>query len=195
MKCRGQVVFQQSLESVFAWLAQPEHIVQLITPDFSNPTGSHDPQSSLSSEEAPSSMSQFEAKREIQNLSETVLHTGTTFQFTLQIRRDLSYEWRTLGSESITIIEYMAPYRLSFKLGKSSSLLSSPFSQHLLREYLLTFHTQQDGVLVRCTQTVHMGLLGRLVIAAFIRGSLGDGDMFITRQLQILKAQQEEANH
>ena len=31
MKCRGQVVFQQSLESVFAWLAQPEHIVQLIT--------------------------------------------------------------------------------------------------------------------------------------------------------------------
>ena len=126
---------------------------------------------------------------------ETILHTGTTFQFTLQIRRDLSYEWRTLGSESITIIEYMAPYRLSFKLREILFPLSSPFSQHLLREYLLTFHTQQDGVLVRCTQTVHMGLLGRLVIAAFIRGSLGDGDMFITRQLQILKAQQEEANH
>lgn len=158
-----EVVVNRSIEDVFAWLAQPEHIVQLIT--FDPVARKEDLESIyLPSHSSHSLFGKWFLKWslamvrridtseiEIQQLSALLLHRGTTFHYIFRIRYPVkrTFKWRTLQYGDIEVVEYDPPYQFAFiHPGRILTLVSGFNTFHRL-----TLASQQGGTVIRYTQS------------------------------------------
>lgn len=158
-----EVVVNRPIEDVFAWLAQPEHIVQLITFDpvahkedlestFPPLHSSHSLFSKLFLKWSLAWVRRIDTSEiEIQQLSALPLHRGTTFHYIFRVRSPLkrTFTWQTLQHGDIKVVEYDPPYQFAFIYpGRIHTLVSRFDTLHRL-----TLASQEGGTVIRYTQS------------------------------------------
>jgi hypothetical protein len=157
------VVVNRSIEDVFAWLTQPEHIVQFITFDpvahkedlestFPPSHSSHSLFGKLFLKLSLAMVRRIDTSEiEIQLLSALPLHVGTTFHYIFRARYPLkrTVKWQTLQRGDIEIVEYDPPYQFAFTHPGRILTLVSGFNTF----HRLTLAPQQGGTVIRYTQS------------------------------------------
>lgn len=157
------IVVNRSIEDVFAWLAQPEHIVQLLTFDpvahkedlastFPPLHSSHSLFGKWFLQWSFAMVRQIDTSEiEIQQLSALPLQRGTTFHYIFRVRYPFkrTFTWRTLQFGDIEVVEYDPPYQFAFlHPGRILTLVSGFNTFHRL-----TLASQQGGTVIRYTQS------------------------------------------
>ncbi|MFL5666457.1 MAG: hypothetical protein ACJ8BW_34680 [Ktedonobacteraceae bacterium] len=154
MKFIDQIVVNRKIESVFAWLAQPEHLVQVITLGPAGQKISNDSLPPPSSQGSSSSRPPLQPEVEIHNLTAIPLRVGATFQFVIRIKVS-SQEWRTFHSGSVEMTEYMPPHSLGFK---------SHRKKYPPVDYRMTLYSEQERTSITCVAMTHPGWRGLLYL-------------------------------
>ncbi|MFL5627956.1 MAG: hypothetical protein ACJ788_20435 [Ktedonobacteraceae bacterium] len=178
MKFTDQIVVHRKIEAVFAWLAQPAHLVQLITIGPAGQKLSIHSQPPASGE-GSSSPTPPESKVEIHNLAATSLSGGATFQFVIRLKFQ-SQEWRMWHSGSVEITEYRPPYALALK---------SRREKYPPLDYRMTLQPQQEGTSIIVVVMTHPGWRGLLYYLVPALTSLSK--VVMAGQIQMLKEQLE----
>jgi hypothetical protein len=176
MKFTDRIMVNRKIETVFAWIAQPEHLIQWIQSGPAGQKTSIDPLSPTPDEASSLRTHTIESEVEIQNLSAIPLRVGATFQYVIRIRIP-SHEWRTSRSSSVEITEYVPPHSLAFKARSGS---------HLPVHHRMTLHSLNEGTTVSFAVTTPFGWLPSLIpqYTSFSKKQL-------TGQMRMLKAQLE----
>ncbi|GLV57150.1 hypothetical protein KDH_39880 [Dictyobacter sp. S3.2.2.5] len=145
MDITKRIEVERSQEKVFLWMLQPQHIAQLITPDYTKDFTLYTkrpvpPEEVERVARHKRWQEQAETVIEIEDLSTPALQAGTTFRYTMRAK-NRSEEFPTsivMGRNTVTITKSV-PFRFfSFRTAKIASALNCR----------LTFQAQGDRTII-----------------------------------------------